>query len=337
DSAAAPVIPTESEDEATAVAEQMAAEAPASAGVEPEGMELGSADEPPAVVEMVAPSEAAPPEMPPATVQTAAPPVLQETAPAANMQGTMGTAMPPAGTTPPGTNDYYDSGINLPKGAMAKDAMRVVDPKVEPGQKMIIARKDHTQGSQEALLESASRALKLQRYDAALEMYEQLYAKNKRDHRILMGLAVSQQFAGRPESAIQTYEALLDLDPRNADAMVNMLGLLRQQYPEVALRRLLDLQDKFPNNAGIAAQIGVTQADLGHYDDAVRYMQIAASLEPQNPQHLFNIAVIADRKGAVADAIKYYEDAMEADAIYAGGRSLPRESIYDRLSKLRQR
>ena len=312
--------------------------APGDAPAMPE--EMGSADDAPAV-QTASPSESMPPEMPVVTAQPVEiPPVAQQpAAPAAlTPQGTMAQVTPP-GTAAPraGTGDaYYDAGINLPRGPIAKDTIREVDPSVEPGQKMIIAKKDYNQSSQEALLESASRALKLQRYEAALEMYEQLHAKNKRDRRILMGLAVSQQYAGRTESAIQTYETLLDIDPKNADAMVNMLGLLRAQYPEVALRRLLDLQERFPGNAGIAAQIGLTQAELGHYDDAVRYMQMAASLEPRNAQHLFNIAVIADRKGAAGDAIKYYEQALEADAVYSGGKSLPRETIYDRLAKLRR-
>ena len=312
--------------------------APGDAPAMPE--EMGSADEMPAV-QTASPSESMPPEMPVVTAQPVEipPAAPQPAAPAAlTPQGTMAQVTPPgAAAQRPSTGDaYYDAGINLPRGPIAKDTIREVDPSVEPGQKMIIAKKDYNQSSQEALLESASRALKLQRYDAALEMYEQLHAKNKRDRRILMGLAVSQQYAGRTESAIQTYETLLDIDPKNADAMVNMLGLLRAQYPEVALRRLLDLQERFPGNAGIAAQIGLTQAELGHYDDAVRYMQMAASLEPRNAQHLFNIAVIADRKGATGDAIKYYEQALEADAVYSGGKSLPRETIYDRLAKLRR-
>jgi Flp pilus assembly protein TadD len=247
---------------------------------------------------------------------------------APNPHGTIGIAQ---------EGDYFDSNITLPRGGQVNDTMRVVDPKSEPGQRLVIAKKDYSKSSQESLIEAASRALQLQRYDAALEMYEQLYSKNKRDHRILMGLAVSQQYTGRADSAIQTYEALLDLDPKNADALVNMMGLIRQQYPEIALRRLLELQDRFPNNAGLVAQIGVTQADLGNYKDAVRYLEIASSLEPRNAQHPFNIAVIAERRGAVADAIRYYEEALQTDAVYGGSRSIPRDQVYDRLAKLRRR
>ena len=46
--------------------------------------------------------------------------------------------------------------------------------------------------------------------------------------------------------------------------------------------------------------------------------------------------MVADRKGAKADAIKYYEQALEIDAIYGASRTLNREAIYDRLAKLRR-
>ncbi|QQG35689.1 MAG: tetratricopeptide repeat protein [Micavibrio aeruginosavorus] len=235
------------------------------------------------------------------------------------------------------SNVYYDSLSQVPSSAMATSVgPRELNPVLEPASKMIVVNKDKGEGSQESLLVSANRALKLKRYDAALEMFDQLYAKNKRDTRILMGRAVAQQNMGLSESAIQTYEEVLALKPDSTEALVNMMGLVRAQYPEVALRRLLDLYSKHPNNAGIAAQIGVTNAELGHFEDAMRYLGIAATLEPQNAQHLFNMAIAADRQGDRAEAVRLYERSLEVDAMYGSGGSVPRERIYDRLSVLRR-
>lgn len=232
---------------------------------------------------------------------------------------------------------YYDSMSDVPTGEIAKAVgPREVNPVLEPASKMIIVDKDRGANSNEALLVSANRALKLKRYDSALEMFDQLYAKNKRDARIIMGRAIAQQNMGLNESAIQSYEEVLKLKPNNKEALVNMMGLIRTQYPEVALRRLLELYARNPNDAGIAAQIGITNADLGHYDDALRYLGIASTLEPTNAQHLFNMGIAADRSGSRADAIRLYERALEADVMYGASRSIPRESIYDRLSILRR-
>jgi hypothetical protein len=47
------------------------------------------------------------------------------------------------------------------------------------------------------------------------------------------------------------------------------------------------------------------------------------------------MAVIADRGGKKDQAIQYYEKALEVDTIYGGGRTIPREAAFARLSQLR--
>ena len=270
------------------------------------------------------------PEMPPSTAAAASP---AEPAAASGRSEVM--AAPE--TAVPESNIYYDSLAQVPTGAMATTVgPRELNPVLEPASKMVIVSKDKNSSSPEALLVSANRALKLKRYDSALEMFDQLYAKNKRDERILMGRAVAQQNMGLSESAVQSYEEVLALKPGHTEAMMNMLGLVRAQYPEVALRRLMELYAKNPNNGGVAAQIGITNAGLGHYEDAMRYLGIASTLEPANAQHLFNMAVAADRNGKRTQAIGLYEKALEVDVMHGASRSVPRESIYDRLSVLRR-
>lgn len=237
-----------------------------------------------------------------------------------------------------GSGGFYEAAkVQVPTGPAQAVGPRSVDPKVEPGSRYIVARRTAEKEDQESLLVAASRALHLGRYDSALEMYDRLYDRNKRDVRILMGRAIAQQNLGLTESAIRSYEMALEIDPRNASAMLNMLGLIRAQYPEVALRRLLDLHRDYPQHPGVAAQIGVTEADLGNTEESLRYLGMAAGLEPANPQHFYNMAVIADRVGNIRDAIRYYERALQVDTVHTQGRALPRETIHDRLSRLRRR
>lgn len=259
---------------------------------------------------------------------------------AASPEAVAGVSSAPAATAPapaPASNVYYDSLSQVPTGAMATSVgPRELNPTLEPASKMIIVNKESEEKSQESMLVSANRALKLKRYDSALEIFDQLYAKNNRDVRILMGRAVAQQNMGLTESAIQSYEEVLNLKPNHTEALINMMGLVRSQYPEIALRRLLELYAKHPGNASIAAQIGVTNADLGHFDDALRYLGIASTIEPGNAQHIFNMAIAADRMGNKAEAVRLYERALEIDVVNGGGNSVPREKIYDRLSVLRR-
>lgn len=233
---------------------------------------------------------------------------------------------------------YYDSNaIIKPDTQMQEDAgPRKVDPQKEPASKFIIVEKNAGPDEAASMVEAGKRALKLGRYESAMNIFEKLYEKNPKDQGILMGLAVARQKSGYLESAVKTYEELLALDPENTDALVNMLGIIKGQYPSVALRRLMDLWERFPRNAGIAAQIGMISAEVGSYEDAMRFLGIAASMEPRNALHPYNMAVLSDRKGLKDQAIKFYEQALEADAAYAG-RAISRETIYDRLAVLRRR
>lgn len=240
-------------------------------------------------------------------------------------------------TPVPHSGQYYDSDYIVPSASLGGAAgPREVDPKYEPGSRFVVVRKGAGPDSIQAKMVAAQRALSLGRYASALELYDQLYKKQPKDKQVLMGLAVAQQHSGFTESAIATYEELLRLDPKNTDATVNMLGLIKSQYPSVAYRKLKDLWDNNTQNPGIAAQLGLISASLGNIEDAVRYLGVAASMEPTNAQHFYNMAVVSDQAGAYRDALELYEKALEVDITYGNGRSVPREQIYDRLAYLRR-
>jgi len=231
---------------------------------------------------------------------------------------------------------YFDAdsiGGNSPLG---NTAPRQVDPKYEPGSRFVVVERGASAGSTQAQLIAAQRALKLKRYAAALDLFENLYKKTPNSRPVLMGLAIAQQNNGFTESAIATYEELLAIDPNNIDATVNMLGLMKRRYPAVAFRRLKDLWENNAENPAIAAQLGLTSAATGNTRDAIRYLGIAASLEPSNASHFYNMAVLSDRAGARKDAVDLYQRALEVDVTHGGGKTVPREEIYDRLAFLRR-
>ncbi|MEM9469749.1 MAG: tetratricopeptide repeat protein [Pseudomonadota bacterium] len=267
--------------------------------------------------------------------------IIQGTNPPApsqnTLRGTAGINNQISADTVPHSGQYYDSDAFVPDASLGRrSAPREVDPRYEPGSRYVVVRKSAGAGSYAAQLTAAQRALSLGRYTSALELYENLYQKNPNKIPVMMGLAVAQQKTGFTESAITTYEEILAKDPKNADALVNMLGLVGTQYPSVAFRKLMDVWEKNPRNAGVAAQLGLTSAELGNADDAIRYLGIAASIEPNNANHLYNMAVVSDRAGQSKMAIDYYQKALEIDIAHGAGRSIPREQVYDRLADLRR-
>lgn len=243
----------------------------------------------------------------------------------------------PAQTGMPDPNDnvFYDAEAFVPEGQLATQSHRKADPRTEPASVMVFVEKNASANSREARLVAAERALKLGRESSALEIYNDLYKKNRKDRQVLMGRAVALQKLGLEEEAILAYEELLDVQPNNVDARANMLGLMSGKYPSVALRQLKDLRGNNPENVALVAQLGIAEAQMGNFDSAIRYMGVAASMEPNNANHYYNLAVMADKAGAKKDAVRYYEQALEIDTVYGGSRSIPREAVYQRLAKLR--
>ena len=137
------------------------------------------------------------------------------------------------------------------------------------------------------------------------------------------------------KSKQKSFQTLLDINPDNTEAQINMLGILSRKFPAIATRQLKDLAEKNPDNVALFAQIAVSEAQAGNFDSAIRYMGVATSMDPNNATNYYNLAIIADQAGAKNDAVKYYEMALETDTIYGGGKSIPRDQVYTRLAQIR--
>lgn len=276
---------------------------------------------------------------PPAASTTAAPPQTNLASPAAPAAVGPAKEVVPAPAVPV-SNDpdlFFDAESIVPTGEMGTKAPgpRPVNPATQPASRLIVVDKTAKPGSQQAQLVAANRAMKLGRYDAALEIYDALYAKNDKDPNILMGRAVALQYLGQYDEAMLTYQKLIDIKPDYIEAKINMLGLLSTKYPAVALRELLDLNEEKPNDVAVISQVAVTEAQLGNLGDALKYLGMAASMEPHNAGHLYNMGIIADRAGKMTEAVQYYEKALEIDAVYGRSQSIPRDAVYERLARIR--
>jgi len=239
---------------------------------------------------------------------------------------------PPARTTPP---VFYDADAARPVGPPPGRPLRELSADTDPGSKIVVVKKDAPGDSPKARFAAAQRAMALGRYEAALGIYDDLAARTPKDAQILMGRAVALHRLGRFDEAIAAYERVLEVKPGTVEAEVNMLGLMAQRYPAVALQRLRKLHEKSPQRTDILAQIAVAHGKLANYDEALRALGMAAATEPTNAQHMYNMAVIADRTGRRTEAVQYYEKALEIDSIYSRGQALPRQEIYARLSQIR--
>lgn len=247
-------------------------------------------------------------------------------------------------TTNPGTGaesseelKFFDENPDVGSIFSEKEYLSKVDPDDQAGQKFVVVEKNAERGDQDALLEAARRARKFDRYEAALDFYNRLLKDNPNDSLINLERAITLQKLGRTDSALRGYDKVLDIDPDNYQARVNMLILVRQRYPSVALQKMIELYEENPDIPNLPAQIGVAYAESGDFAKAKRYLDSAISQQPNNPSHRFNMAIIYDKQGKYKEAVRAYEKALELDAIGMSSKKIPRDQIYDRLSVLRDR
>ena len=233
---------------------------------------------------------------------------------------------------PPSINPMREPGESI---IIVSRGKRLTEEKSQP--ENVVVEKGESNAYVESKLIAANRATALGMNDAALDFYNELYKKNPRDPRILMGRAVALQKAGDTQKAIEMYEQLLDIKQNNPEAITNLMGLLGKTQPAVALQNLLELRQKYPNNPSVAAQLGVAYAGAGNLQDGLKYLNMAAGLEPKNPMHPFNMAVICEKLNDRGNAIKYYEQALDVYSLSGvpDGGTFSRDVVYDRLAHLR--
>lgn len=235
---------------------------------------------------------------------------------------------PPAGVQ---TEDEISGVLGLQGDELGDGAVTPALVRPLP-KKYLILEKVTDADNAESRLKAARRALANDDYSIALEIFHELYESNPRDARVLMGRAITFQKLGDFEAALTAYEETLKHDPKNLDALTNMLGLLRKETPEYVVTKLADLRKAYPGNAGITGQLGVAYGALGEYEKGIHYLDIAANLDADDPSYIFNKAVLLDRMGQRTKAVEFYVRSLEMT--YRGQRGaqpVPVDAVRKRL------
>lgn len=246
-----------------------------------------------------------------------------------NNAGTLDKLPPPEGGVLSGTGN--DAAATDAISALAsEEAMIRPLPK-----KYLVVQKDHKAGEIDTRLTGARLALSQGRTQAALQIFNELYADYPRDKRVMMGRAVSFQKLGQTGEALAAYEDILNRDPKNLDALTNMLGLLKKENPGLAVEKLLELREAYPFNADITAQLGVAYAGSGEYEEALRYLEMADALKPGSAFVLYNKGVLFDKMGRTAEAGAIYRQIVRMAADGYLDQGLPVDAIKRRLAVMR--
>ncbi len=199
----------------------------------------------------------------------------------------------------------------------------------------LVVHKNHTPSEIDTRLTTARLALSQGRSQAAFQIFNELYKDYPRDKRVLMGRAVALQKLGQTGEALVAYEELLTRDPKNLEALTNMLGLLKKENPSLAVAKLVELREAYPFNADVTAQLGIAYAGTGEYEEALKFLDMSEALKPGSALVLYNKGVLLDKMGRSAEAAGIYRQLIRMSADGMLDQSLPVDTLKRRLAVMR--
>ncbi|RMG27814.1 MAG: hypothetical protein D6721_09740 [Gammaproteobacteria bacterium] len=163
----------------------------------------------------------------------------------------------------------------------------------------------------------AYRLLRRGAASAARRLYQALLEDRPGDVELLLGLAAADLALGRETEAEALYRRVLDLDPGNPYAASGLSLLSRA--PRAGARD--------PVLLGARAAL---QARRGDWAAAERLYFQAHALAPDDPVLTYGLAVSLDHLGRLAEALRYYREALAH-----GGQAIDTDAVRRRIARLR--
>lgn len=160
-------------------------------------------------------------------------------------------------------------------------------------------------------------------YHSALASYEAVLEEDPRSLQALLGRAAALHKLRRLDEARLAYERVLAADSRNREALTNLLAITAAGAPQEALGRLHALERAAPDFTPVLAQIALVYGQMGADAQAIAYLQKAVAQDPANLAYRYNLAILLDRAGQVPAAAQAYRavlDGLRAQGA-AGGAS----------------
>jgi tetratricopeptide (TPR) repeat protein len=155
--------------------------------------------------------------------------------------------------------------------------------------------------------------LALQNNDLATarESYRRVLAREPVNRDALLGLAAVALRTGDLDSAEAGYLRLLELDPRDAQAAANLIALHGQLDPVASESRLKTLLASQPDSGPLHFVLGNQYARQSRWSEAQEAYFKAYSVNPDNADYAFNLAVSLDQLRQKKPALEYYQRALQ--------------------------
>ena len=164
--------------------------------------------------------------------------------------------------------------------------------------------------SVDPLVEQAYQAFQRNDLAAARDGYQRALAREPTNRDALLGLAAIDVRSGQLNSAEARYLKLLEIDPRDSHAAASLISLRGQLDPVASESRLKSLIATQPESALLHFSLGNQYAQQSRWSEAQAAYFKAHSVDPENADYAFNLAVSLDQLHQGKLALEFYQRAL---------------------------
>jgi Flp pilus assembly protein TadD len=160
------------------------------------------------------------------------------------------------------------------------------------------------------LVEQAYQAFQRNDLAAARDGYQRALAREPTNRDALLGLAAVDVRSGQLGSAEARYLKLLEIDPRDSHAVASLISLRGQLDPVASESRLKSFIATQPEAALLHFALGNQYAQQSRWSEAQAAYFKAHSVDPENADYAFNLAVSLDQLHQGKLALEFYQRAL---------------------------
>jgi tetratricopeptide (TPR) repeat protein len=159
-------------------------------------------------------------------------------------------------------------------------------------------------------LERAYDAVQKNDLSSARQIYQNLLQRDPNNRDALLGLAAIDIKTRDYETAEARYLRLLELDPRDGHAQAGLLALRGQMDPVASESRIKNLLATQPESAHLYFALGNQYALQSRWSEAQQAYFKAFTVDPDNADYAFNLAVSLDHLRQKGPALEYYRRSL---------------------------
>jgi Flp pilus assembly protein TadD len=187
-------------------------------------------------------------------------------------------------------------------GQAAQSAMDTVDP--QP-----IIKRSQLSAAVDPDVLRGYKALQQNQFGQARESYALVLSRNPTQRDALLGIAYAHYALGSTDQALSTLRRLVELYPRDTDA-TTAIYLISGGDPQAEETRLNQLLERSEHPAAVYYTLGVLYYGQNRFGEAERSFDRAFSMEPEQPDYAYNLALALDRLGRTREAARQYVVAL---------------------------